>query len=108
MASFRINENFNQFMIDWRTLADGCHHYNNITFGESSSFLGGWVQKVVPCSQLPEDYMGKVLDVYQINQAVRRWYELESVYLPERDGVTGCGWRGLGDSRGIERTSFGG
>ena len=62
MASFKVNEKFNQFMIDWRTLDDGCHHYHNITWGESQKFLGAWVQKVVPCSQLPENYMGKILD----------------------------------------------
>ena len=95
-------------MIDWRTLDDGCHHYHNIQFGESAKFLGAWIQKVVPCSQLPAKFMGKIIDQDEANHALKLWYELESVYLPDRDGFKGCGWVGKGDNQGIEKTSFGG
>ena len=59
-------------------------------------------------SQLPQKFMGKILDQGDIDHALKLWYELESIYMPDRDGFKGCGWKGKGNNEGIEKTSFGG
>jgi hypothetical protein len=57
VASFKIDSNLETFMDFWRstppetTTTGG--HLSNISTGEVLGFMGGWVQKVVACSDLP-------------------------------------------------------
>jgi hypothetical protein len=44
MVGFKINENFEVFMDEWRkNEADDNGHLSNISSGEFNGFMGGWI-----------------------------------------------------------------
>jgi len=54
-AGFKINDDFETFMSNWRhNSVTTSGHRNNIDYGEISGFMAAWIQKVVKCSDIPD------------------------------------------------------
>ena len=67
-------------MDEWRTNAiDDFGHNDNINIGEFEGYMGAWIQKVVKCQDLPRE---KIVDGSAIDQNVKDWLELESLWYP--------------------------
>jgi hypothetical protein len=64
--------------------------------------MGAWIQKVVKCSDLPRR---NIVDGTAIDQNVKDWLELESLWYPTEENFNGCGYKGTPDN--IRAVSFG-